>query len=251
MPTKIPKVTPEVSELTQDKIIQIEEAAEYHKVPFGAMPVDAFSQELIREAAAQYWEPEYYADGDKDSDLKAILWNVFPQGLEYRFGERENIDFPVEVRIVLTYPLNEYWEATVKIAANRFGEIFAIAHDMYRHIYDLDDSNWQSQGHQDSAPSMSPKIMNRAQGKHVWGHDMSDLVFETVGFLAPTDWGLAKRREHIIIDCTDDDGNTDAEKLKAARADKEPRYKDVLEPLGAKHRNACPFVGTVFFGIGS
>ena len=244
----IAQATPEVSELTREQIIKIEEGAEYHHVPFGSLPVDAFkSDALIREAVALYWQPEYSVlDGTegRDSALYSILYNVFPQGLEYRLAKKPDFSFLIAVRIILTYPLNEYWEATVKIPANRFGEVFAIAHDMYRHVYDLDDAEWQSEGHQDNAPRGGAGLMNRARGKHVWGHDMSDLVFESVGFLKSPSWAMVKQKKPFITT------SQIAAELKGRRP--EPEYEDVLEPLDAvKHRDESPFVGTVIFGIGS
>ena len=244
----IAQATPEVSELTREQIIKIEEGAEYHHVPFGSLPVDAFKNDaLIREAVALYWQPEYSVlDGTegRDSALYSILYNVFPQGLEYRFSKKPDFSFLIEVRIILTYPLNEYWEATVKIPANRFGEVFAIAHDMYRHVYDLDDAQWQSQGHQDAAPRGGAGLMNRARGSHVWGHDMSDLVFESIGFLRNPDWPTIKRKIPFITK------SQIAAELKSEKP--EPEYETVLDPLEeAKHGSECPFVGTVIFGIGS
>ena len=56
----ITKAEPEISELSQEKIVAIEEGCEYHEVPFGSLRVDAFHEgALIREAVAQYWAPEY------------------------------------------------------------------------------------------------------------------------------------------------------------------------------------------------
>jgi len=180
----IQKVVPAISKLTRSQIIAIEQAAEHHDVPFDTMRIDAYHEgALIREAAAQYWQPRY------DTKLYEILWNVFPQGLLQCLGRGVEGGFPVEVRIVLTYPLNEFWEAQVRIPTNRLGEIFAIAHDMYKHIYDLDDAEWQSEG-QDDAPRVAPKVLNRARGQHVWGHDMSDLVFEGVGFHPHPEWPM-------------------------------------------------------------
>lgn len=250
------QIAQEISDLTREQIDAIYEDAEYHNVPFGSMPVDAFGDDLIREAVAQYWQPEYSiedGDGRIDSELYSILYNILPQGLEYRFNRMRNFDFLVEVKVVLTYPFTDYWEATVKIPANRFGEIFSVAHDMYRHVYDLDDAYWQAQGHQDSTPRVSSMVINRAKGKYVWGHDISDLVFENVGFLMNPNWGTSKRRVQRIIDCTDDNGLTSEEKLRAALdPNREPEYEDVPEPLDeVKHRDACPMLGTVVFGIGS
>ena len=246
----ITQVTPEISELTEERTIAIEEACEHHKVPFGALRVDAFHEgALIREAVAQYWRPEYgfkTDDGWEDSKLSQIMWNVAPQGL-LQCLEREPGagDFLVEIRIILTYPLQHAWEATARVPANRLGEVFAIAHDMYRHVYDLDEAEWQSKGHQDAAPRGAPKLLNRASGKYVWGHDMGDLVFEYIEFMADPEWPTIKKKKMQIFDCTDGD-------LERMRNPPEPEYEDVLAPLTAEeHGSSCPFLGTIAFGIGS
>ncbi len=206
-----------------------------HDVPFDGMSVNVYHEgALIREAAAQYWQPKY------DTTLSQILWNVIPQGLLQCYGRDSDYNFPVEVRILITYPLNEWWEARVKIPANRIGEIFAITYDMYKHIYDLDDQNWQAEGHQDETPRAAPKCLNRARGKHVWGHDMSDLVFEGVNFYLNPKWP------------TEDREVIDKQHLQTLIDGQPPEMKSAPEMLDKdKHADACPYLGAFTFFIGS
>ncbi len=247
----ITKAEPQISELSEEEVVDIEGACEYHLVPFGSLSVDAFHEgALIREAVAQYWAPEYTlgtsGGASRDSALSQIMWNVFPQGLLQCHGRsKTDFGFLVEVRIILTYPLHEYWEATVKIPANRIGEVFAIAYDIYKHIYDLDNSEWQSEGHQDAAPRGRAAILNRASGKYVWGHDMRDLVFESIGFLVNPEWAMSERHKIKIID----EGE---EAEKGERFKSEPESEHVLAPLSTEeHGSTCPLLGTFVFGIGS
>jgi hypothetical protein len=129
----------------------------------------------------------------------------------------------------------------VKIPANRLGEIFAITHDMYKHIYNLDDQNWQSEGHQDNAPRAAPKALNRARGKHVWGHDMSDLVFEFASFHSHPEWPNEDRVKRGI-----------SWLAAGAPPDSESETESVPERLDKdKHANTCPYLGTFTFSIGS
>jgi hypothetical protein len=245
----IPKVTPVVSPLTDEELRALERASESHSVPFGAMRVDAFSKELIREAFAQYFDPDYsdprerFRDENVERESTALfqmLSNVVPQGLwNPEFAAKDFSEVMVSVRILITYPLAEVWEATVEIPASRFGSVFAITHDMYRHIYDLDDAEWQKQGHQDSAPRLAPKMLNRAKGTHVWGHDMSDLVFEWLAFTPNPEWPKVQRKKMRVL-------------KMGESVPKEPEFEEVLEPLDAeKHKGESPFLGTVTFFIGS
>lgn len=237
--TTIEKVTPEISELTREQVIAIEEACEAHEVPFGSMRVDAFHEgALIREACAQYWQP------DHSTALAEIMWNTFPQGLLHCLGRDNSFAFPIQVRIILVYPVQDFWEASVKVPANRLGEVFAIAHDMYRHIYDLDDAHWRSEGHQDDVPRMSATIMNRAHGKYIWGHDIGDLVFESITFLPTPEWPKEQRKKMRFVNIEEGDGSADTEL--------EESFETVCAPLdNENHANTCPFLGTIIFGIGS
>ncbi len=246
----IEKVTPTVSELTNKQVEQIEKDSEFHPIPFDDMRVDAFFEgALIREAAAQYWEPQH-SNGEgkerKQTALYGMLWSVMPQGLAPLYPNRDVYDFPVSLKIVITYPLQEIWEATVKIPANRIGEVFAITHDMYKHIYDLDNANWQEKGHQDVAPRGGGGLLNRAKGKHVWGHDMGDLVFERTCFTPNPNWPT-KQEEMDVTKQDLIDGMDSEDKELPAR-----KHKTVLAPLEIKaHKDECPFLGTFTFFIGS
>ena len=84
-------------------------------------------------------------------------------------------------------------------------------HETRRRLFTPPPSSWGK----DEAPRVSEKCGNRARGKHVWGHDIEDLVFESLYF---------------IPDEKAQPFDKDAEKAKAQG------------PL---------FGGTVMFGIGS
>ncbi len=242
----IQKVTPIISELTSKQVEQIEKDSEVHDIPFGRMRVDAFFDgALIREAAAQYWEPQY-SNGEgkkrKKAALYAMMWNVMPQGIAPLYPNKDVYDFPISLKIVINYPLEEIWEAQVKIPAYRLGEIFAITHDMYKHIYDLDNADWQSQGHQDEVPR-GGGLLNRAKGKHIWGHDMGDLVFEHTYFAPNPNWPTKQEKVGRVYEGDAPDGE---------RESPEPQSETVLAALEIKvHKDECPFLGTFTFSIGS
>jgi len=247
----ITKIEPKISGISRDEIIEFEKASEWHSVPFGALAVDAFSKETLRECVSQYFAPDYSdmrARGDDKREGTALwqmLANVMPQGLwKSDYAAKDFTEVMVRLRILLTYPLQEPWEATVQISANRIGEVFSIAHDMYVHIYELDDAEWQRNGHQDSAPRMSPKMLNRARGKHVWGHDMGDLVFEGLQFRAPDEWPTIEKKQNVFM--VREEGET-LEDL-----DKRAKIETVLAPLTFdEHAGKSVFIGTVAFAIGS
>ena len=134
--------------------------------------------------------------------------------------------------------------AEVTIPAWRIGEIFGICHDMYKAVYDMDDEAWKEEG-KDEAPRMGPKIINRAHGKYVWGHDMDDLVFEWVGFTTNPEWPEAKRARRFVkrkgLSLVGDDGKIFEEKAVM-----------IMDPLDPeKHSEEPPFIGTFTFMIGS
>jgi hypothetical protein len=159
-------------------------------------------EEMIAQAAAHVAE----ADGDivhvvhkrqrdssKPVDLDELLAAVRTKGEQMLWGHakgahvihRDGFSYspglPIKVRIVLTYPLHQEWEHIVTISASEFGSVFEIGYQMYKHIYALDDAAWRSEG-QNKAPRCAPHMSNRARGKYIWGHDMSDLVYEGLMF---------------------------------------------------------------------
>lgn len=216
---------------------------EQHDVPFrGGIPVDIVGPDsLMRETLAQFWEPNY------DTVLGEICFNALPQGIMARFPERKPMDFPISVKVILTYPVTSPWAAEVKIPAYRLGEIFGIANDMYRFIYKADDIGWAQDGHRE-APRMNQAVLNRARGKYVWGHDIGDLVFEYVSFVPNPKWPTdSYKRMQIIMADTDD-----PEELK--QIGKNTPHEPTPGPQRLsleEHGETCPFIGTFFFGIGS
>lgn len=251
----IQKVTPAVSGISNEDFREIETNSELHSIPFGALAVLEFYEgAAIREVVADYFSPDHadqatkYDDEKVDRDSTALwdlYYKVIPRGSLKRLDREDEYSFPVRVRILLVYPLQEIWEAEVEIPASRFGEVFSIAHDMYCHVYDLDDSAWRSGGHQDKAPRASEKSLNRAKGEHVWGHDMDDLVFEGLAFTPNPDWPTEQRKKMRFVDLTKGDTYESA-------MNKPAEYATVLEPIDKdKHSTESPFIGTVTFRIGS
>lgn len=214
-------VKPKISELTKEQAIKISRQAELHDVPFGPIPIEVFRKgAVIREAMAQYWEPQYKVlrcGKLKISDLSTVLFDVFPEGLMLQRRPGREFDFPVQLRILLTYPLRDVWEATVKIPANRFGEVFAIAHDMYRYVYDLDDGVSESEDR-----------------RCITDYTLSDLTFENIGFVLDSNWGIGTRKEVRLGDI--------ARRYTYSTAPEQLREE--------QHRNKCPLIGTVVFLIG-
>lgn len=297
MKDRIQKVTPVPSEISKERYREICQSGEIHSVPFKWLRVEAFHEgALIREAAAQYFSPDISNPHDSDDKDTLMLWemmsNVLPEGLLECYSWREDADkynFPVRVKILIDYPLTQLWEVEVEIPANRFGEIFSICHDMYRHIYDLDDAEWQSKGHQDAAPR-APGLMNRAGGEHVWGHDMSDLVFEWMYFTPNPDWPIEERKrmqfvqlqnldelKEVIEAAKEGEASEALEEKLAEQAELQQMESEALEAQGydkdmeaapaevsqpkvvktpapltvEEHAGKSPFLGWVTFFIGS
>lgn len=248
----VQKVTPEILEISTQEVIALEESAEWHAVPFGQMRVDAYRGDaLIREAAALYWQPGYndlradypHFKGRGDTVLYEMMYKCQPAGLD----ENDEFDFSVTANLILTYPLQEIWHATIQVPANRLGEIFAYAHDIYEHIYELDVAAWQSEGHQDKAPRAGVILLNRASGEHVWGHDMCDLVFEAVQFIPDPTWPKEERKVPQIIEI-----NSAKDLIASPDMDVSPTTEDLPVPLDReKHGGKAPLIGTFMFVIGS
>lgn len=159
-------------------------------------PVVAFRKgSSIREAFAKWWQPDLYSD--LYYLLDAICPRTAPAGIDEAFGGEKmrqkwkpKPGKTVLVNIRLDYPLREVWERPFKVSTKRIGEVFGLAHDLYRQIYLLDDAEWLKNGHK-QAPIVGKKtlpggqkvdLLNRQGGSHVWGHDITDLVFESFCF---------------------------------------------------------------------
>jgi len=252
------KVTPQPWD-EESRLIDFDKT-EYHEVPFGGIAVDLLADQGLRDTLARFFRPSYRPMWSEDKERTALwdmFYNVVPEGEFPRVGERfrkENPDTDIKLRIILDYPLNTQWYADVTIKASRLGDIFGIAYDMYCHIYDLDNAEWQKQGHQDRAPSQGsldraegkegPFLINRASGVHVWGHDMSDLVFESVGFSLNKKWPNVERKKIVVKSI--EDGEISPEEL----LDNRSKYTGPA-PIGHESTDAEMHIGIVTFGIGS
>lgn len=126
--------------------------------------------------------------------------NFMPRSLRDLYGNGENQPRRVRLQIFIEYPLQRPWAAIIELDHDRLGEIFGVAHDLYKQVYDLDDASWHGSG-QENAPRIpndpdGPAMLNRAEGQHVWGHDMIDLCFEGVSFVPCPD---VEESEPIMI----------------------------------------------------
>lgn len=232
--------------------------AEHHEVPFGGIAVELLADEGLRDTLARFFRPScrpMHNKGKKESALWDLFYNMPSEGEMPRVSERFRADHPdmdVKLRIILDYPLTNHWYSDIKIKASRLGEIFGIAYDMYCHIYQLDDTEWQKQGHQDKAPSQGdlkraegkdgPFLLNRARGSYVWGHDMSDLVFESVGFSLNKKWPSIEQ-ENMVVTTIDDGSPSKREFAKT-------KYT-VPAPIGHKSADPEMPIGIISFFVGS
>jgi len=166
-----------------------------HETPWCPPVVAFYKGSTIRETYAQWWSPHY------DSDLSDFLFalcprssrfNSVPEGYDDAFqhggGEpmksawKVKVGRTVKLSLVLTYPLHTRHERSVTVTTKRFGEVFGAAHDFYADIYRRDNKAWLRQHGKKVAPRAAANLLNRASGLLVWGHDMSDLVFESLHF---------------------------------------------------------------------
>lgn len=211
---------------------------EIHKVPWYP-PVVAFRRDSsIREAFAQWWAPELGSDLDRL--LRAISPRTAPEGIDKAFGGEQmrqkwkaKPGKMVCLKIVLDYPLREPYERCFQVSTKRIGDVFGLAHDLYREVYAFDDADWARKGHK-QAPIIGKKklpsgrkvnLLNRQGGAHVWGHDITDLAFEGLYF----------------------EPSPEAQRLHVA-------YKRETKKVGtvkAMRFNAKHVLGTVTFQIGS
>jgi hypothetical protein len=253
--------------MTTEHYRKIMEESEGHHVPFGGMVVNAFHQgALIREASARYYEPSFRdqiqwdafgerIENPRGTNLWPILMDVVPQGLLGVYHREDEFDFDIRVNMAVGYPLHDIHAIEVSLKASRFGDVFGVAHDLYKGIYDLDDAAWTDEGEAD-APRAAPKMLNRARGKYVWGHDMSDLVFEAMYFSMHPDWPVTERvsRWHVESDISKEDLEAAYAKVKGidpAPPKVEKKRIPMPQSLAPSDKDACPLLGTITFAIGS
>jgi hypothetical protein len=111
---------------------------------------------------------------------------MIPTRGEERVHDRGPSIFKVEVEIMIDYPLQQPWMIRETIDRAELGSIFGLAYDLYKHIYSVENQDWKDKG-LDEAPRLMEGMANRGIGDLVWGHDMSDLVFERVLFTPADD----------------------------------------------------------------
>lgn len=150
----------------------------------------------LREALAVYWFPTRGAGAQELMELANLVVPAWVLSLNEaapfrRAGVAERAAggpadprtsdrAPATVRIVLDYPLQEEFTRAVEIDLRRPGEVFGLAADLYRELY-AEDERRGGGAHMDEIVPGS-KLMNRASGPLVWGHDIRDLVFEGAHF---------------------------------------------------------------------
>lgn len=167
---------------------------ECHPVPWMPHVVAFRGGSSIRKTFAQWWEP----DG---GDLGHLLFSVgrpgAKDGIDEAFGGETLRDKwkpkpgkLLRLEILLDYPLRTPLRRTFEVSTKRFGEVFGLAHDLYREVYAADDAHWKQHGHA-QAPIIGKKklpsgrqvnLLNRQGGAYVWGHDIVDLAFEALLF---------------------------------------------------------------------
>jgi hypothetical protein len=213
---------------------------EEHSVPWLPLVVAFRAETSIRETFAQWWEPQsctvldHLLRGICDRSASAGVDEALG-GEKMRHGWKPRPGKTLRLEILLDYPFREPVKRSVQIGSKRFGEVFGLAHDIYREVYALDDAHWSQHGHE-QAPVVGKRklpggstvnLLNRQGGAFVWGHDITDLHFESLCF-EPSAEALAY--------------------LKARRAFfKKKQPKDAKPPrFNVRHS-----IGTVSFFIGS
>jgi hypothetical protein len=167
------------------------------------LPVVAFGNEALREAFRVWWNP--YDMGDDFKKLTGAGTHKFSGNTvrvtrpTIRSGDVIELDrldpnriggrkflrrlgrtpakstrVPVQVHILLTYPLTEERRKVVVIDRRYPGQIFALAHDFYRELYAEDEKRGGKPG-----PVPGSRLQNRGSGPLIWGHDIGDLAFES------------------------------------------------------------------------
>lgn len=242
----------QLQKLSEVKHLELREEFEQHSVPFGALAVEVLRDRALVEALRRFYEPEALDSGNEHNSLYDMFFKSTPKGKAFRVRSGFDACICVQARIVLDYPLNEAFVADIEFNSDELGCIFEAAYEMYCQIYALDDSHWQSEGWQDKAPSISnlnpegPKIANRARGKYIWGHDMSDLFFEGVRFRPVADWPQVNKRQPLILEIGEPEPTDEEFEKRTQRI----AYQDISEAdfSSLKHDN---FIGEFRFEIGS
>lgn len=176
---------------------------EWHPVPFFA-PVMAFHPgAAIREALAQWWEPQMAPpkrrrqlkvgesiSADELRNNATALWRLLDSEIrgegvvrdgQLRLSPRLRERYPgkaMEFMVHIDYPLVKPVERAVELDLSRLGELFGIGYDMYAEVYEADAKLRGGA----KAPRI-PGMMNRQSSDLIWGHDFEDLVYEGLGFL--------------------------------------------------------------------
>ncbi len=202
--------------MNEPKIIRKPEAREdyeTHEVPFDSLPVRAFVQAPLRQAVADWWRPSQYSTQDPDLDVRKrnVLWELM-LGIQTE-GQAFVNKMPVpstrvRIQLNLDYPLHHHWKVNREVPLAQLGQIFGMAYNMYQHIYlleeealsigsvaalqqkDQEDIRWWKDHSYETEPKIDeslPECARGLPGSFVWGHDLSDLVFETVLFCPADD----------------------------------------------------------------
>lgn len=241
-----------LQKLSEVKRLELREEFEQHSVPFGALAVELLRDHTLTEALRRFYRPEVVDSGNEYNSLHDMFFKSTPKGEAFRVAGVLDACICVKARIVLDYPLNEAFAADIEFNSDELGCIFEAAYDMYTQIYAIDDAQWQKEGWQDKAPSIAnlnpegPKLVNRARGKYVYGHDMSDLFFEGVLFRPVADWFQGKKRQMLILEIGESVPTDEEFEKRTQRI----AYQDISEVdfSSLKHGN---FIGEFRFDIGS
>lgn len=242
----------QLQKLSEVKHLELREEFEQHSVPFGDLAVNVLRDASLVEALRRFYEPEARDSGSEYTSLYDMFFKSTPKGKVFRVASGFDARICIQARIVLDYPLSEAFAADIEFNSDELGCIFEVGYEMYCQIYALDDAHWQSEGWQDKVPSIGnlnpegPNIKNRARGKYVWGHDMSDLFFEQVLFRPVADWPQVKKRKPLILEI----GEAEPTKEEFERRTRRIAYQDISEVdfSSLKHNN---FIGEFRFSIGS
>ena len=185
---------------------QIEKQYIRDSASLNCISIVAFGHEALREAYRVWWNPVVGMGEDfkhltgqsiyekighgyrrvKGPDIVSgdtiMLRKLDPQGhrvMQRVFGKSRGSTkrSPVRVKLIIDYPVTRKQIKIVTIDRRYPGEIFSILHDFYREIYALDEKQGGKAG-----PSPGSKLINRGFGPLVWGHDIGDLVIESIHY---------------------------------------------------------------------
>ncbi len=171
--------------MNEPKIIRKPEAREdyeTHEVPFDTLPVLAFAQAPLRQAVADWWTPSHTSP---ETSEKTVLWELMVR-IQTKGYARVN-DMPassmlVGVALEIDYPLQHYWRMEAQVPLSELGQVFGLTYDMYQHVY---DKTWKDGD--EKAPRIHQVGGCMDPDAFVWGHPLSDLVFESLVFSPASD----------------------------------------------------------------